>query len=69
MTLYELMNGTTVQGKVRISKWVGDDEVFVAEIESDDLAYEDVDDVEDLEVRFLFCATDGMLHIELDGDE
>lgn len=69
MTLYDFMNGTTVQGKVRISKWVGDDEVFVKEIESDDLAYEDVDEVEDLEVKFVFGGTDGMLHIELDGDE
>ena len=71
MTLEYLMNNTTIQGEIRVSRWAGGDEVEVKEFHyCDDLDYEtDINEWRDHRVLFLFTAGDGMLHIELEGDE
>ncbi len=66
MTLYDLVNDIEVQGAIRVSEWVGDEEVVLFETErTDDFGPGDLDEaLEDREVGYLFCI-DNILHIEL----
>ena len=66
MTLYDLVNGTMVQGDVRISVWKDDEEIKVKEFTYvDDLSYNNIDEFLDMTVSCIFCGGDGYLHIEL----
>ena len=69
MTLYELMNNTTIQGDVKIRVFKDDgnyDEVAMKRFGCvDDLSYEEIpEEWEDLEVRYLYYA-DNCITIEL----
>lgn len=74
MTLYELANNTTVQGNIDIVLFDGNGN------EQDDRAFSYVEDLstylnqlpegwEDCEVRFIWPAADGWLHIEIYAEE
>ena len=69
MTLYDLVNSTTVQGDIRLSVWKDHEEVEVKQFTYvDDLSYNSVPNKYlDMEVNFIFCGGDGFLHIELEG--
>jgi len=73
MTLYDLVNDATIQGKIRVSAWDHDcntETVLFDTDGTDDFSPGDLsDDWEDAEVLYIFCATDGYLHIEIDLDE
>ena len=70
-TLYDLVNSTTVQGDIKITIF---DELG-HEIEEwqtkycDDLSNADISDFEFMEVNYIFCGSDGFLHIELEKTE
>lgn len=70
MTLGELSGAVFIQGKVRVSLWIDDEEVAVETYETDDFTGELW---EDYTVHYMFASpVDGFLHIELiceDGDE
>lgn len=67
MTLYDLVNQMTIQGDIRVSVW-GEEEEDVIEFENcDDLSSEDIHKVENLEVLYIFSASDNKLHIELEA--
>ena len=71
MTLWDLTNGATLQGNIRLSVWKHDEEVKVVEIDQvDDLAYEKkAKRFEDYEVTYMFASpVDGYLHIELKSE-
>ena len=65
MTLYDLANSTTVQGDIRVSKWIGDEEKVL-------LLKKRVEDfhcplkLESKRVLYIFCPGDGYLHIEVE---
>lgn len=74
MTLYELANNTTVQGNIDIVFFDGNGN------EQDDRTFSYVEDLstylnqlpegwEDCEVRFIWPAADGWLHIEIYAEE
>ena len=67
MTIYELVNDSTIQGNVRISTWKEDEEEVLLEIRNtDDLFTSDLEEEwEDAEVDYIFCGRDGYLHIEV----
>ena len=69
MTLEDLMNGTQIQGDVRLSVWKEEEESAVKCYTGvDDLAYIDIPaDMADMRVKYMFCPGDGYLHIELEG--
>ena len=71
MTLYDLVNGTCVQGDVRISVWKDDEEIAVKCYTGvDDLAYVRTPAyMEEMCVKYMFCPGDGYLHIELVAKE
>lgn len=71
MTLYELVNDTTVQGNIRISTWNGDEEeVLLSVSNEDDLCTGDLDEAwEDREVKYIFYPGDGFLHIEVESTD
>lgn len=74
MTLYELVNNTTIQGNVDITYFEGNGN------EQGDMTFSYVEDLsghlgelpegwEDCEVRFIWPAADGWLHIEIYAEE
>lgn len=69
ITLYDLMQNTTVQGDVRIRVFKDDsyDEIAMKLFRNvDDLNGEDIPpEWEDLEVRYIFVGGDSILNIEL----
>lgn len=69
ITLYDLMQNTTVQGDVRIRVYMDgnyDEIAMMLYRNVDDLSVEDIPaDWEDLEVRYIFVGGDGILNIEL----
>lgn len=69
MTLYDLVNGTTLQGDIRLSVWDEDgEEVAVEEYENcEDLSSADLSCYEELAVNYVFVGGDSKLHIELEG--
>ena len=70
MTLYDLVNSTTVQGDIRLSVWTSGwsgTEVAVEQYTTEDLSIKDISPYEDLKVNYIFSASDGKLHIELEG--
>ena len=73
ITLYDLMQNTTVQGDVRIRVYKDDsyEEIAMKLFRNvDDLSGEDIpEDWEDLEVRYIFVGGDGILNIELYMEE
>ena len=70
MTIYEMTNTTTVQGNIRISAWVKDEEVIILSKENvDDLQALTLSCYEDCEVTYMFCSNDGFLHIEIEAPE
>ena len=60
MTLYDLVNATTIQGEfieIRVYEEDGTDEVKSQDYQYvDDLAYEDIDEYEDMEIRFIYSS-------------
>lgn len=68
MTLYDLVNGTTLQGDIRLSVWDEDEEVAVEEYKNcEDLSSADLSCYEELAVNYVFVGGDSKLHIELEG--
>ena len=67
MTLYELVASVNIQGNIRISMWVGDEEKIIATWENCDQLFtgEIEEEWEDLVVDYIFCPGDGWLHIEV----
>jgi hypothetical protein len=66
MTFGELIENITIQGKVRLSKWVDEEEVVVKYYETENLDGEKIPrGWRELEVSYLFTPVDGYLHIEL----
>lgn len=73
MTLYELMNNTTIQGNVDIVYYVDGEE-------TDSRVFRHVEDLassiadlpegwEDCEVKYMWASSDGYLHIEIYEEE
>ena len=71
MTLYDLLNGTTIMGDVRLSKWVEDFEIVLFQTYgTDHFGPGDIpEELEHCEVEYLFCPGDGFLHIEIEAVE
>lgn len=67
MTLYDLLNDVEVQGNVVISVWDSREAVKQLRFsEYDDVSCSDIpEDVEDAEVRYMFCGREGCLNIEV----
>ncbi|MBO5969204.1 MAG: hypothetical protein J6S14_11985 [Clostridia bacterium] len=71
MTLYELINNTTIQGNVDITCFVDgietDSETF---LHTDDLASVSFpEEWEDYEVKYIWASNDGYIHIEIYKEE
>ena len=68
MTIYELVNDTTVQGAIRVSVFDDDEELILWKTDgTDDFSTGDADEWwEDLNVNYLFCDGSGVLHIEVE---
>ena len=71
MTLYELVYNVKLQGNIRISMWVGDEEKIIATWENcEELFSGDIEDEwAELIVDYIFCPGDGWLHIEVKEGE
>jgi hypothetical protein len=67
MTLYELVYNVKLQGDIRVSMWVDDEEKIIATWENcTELFSGDIEDEwMDLEVDYIFASPDGFLHIEV----
>lgn len=69
MTLFELCHDCDVQGNVRISAWKDHDEIILLQEENVDPLDQYVEEAwEDADVLYMFCSSDGYLHIEVDPD-
>lgn len=69
MTLYDLVNLTTVQGDIRVSAFYDDGEhVLISAKDCEDLAEELPEAYADMTVRFIFSGEDG-IHIEVSDEE
>ena len=70
MTLYELVNQTTVQGDVRVSKFGenGAEDYLLSAQGTDDLAAELPEEYEDLTVKYIYNGEDGV-HIEVTDED
>lgn len=70
MTLYELVNQTTVQGDVRVSKFDEEaNEIILLNAQgTDDLADELPEEYEDLTVKYIYNGEDGT-HIEVSEED
>ena len=77
MTLYNLVNNTTIQGNVRITAYddgsynlpkKGENVLFEEE-NVDDLCGMQEDYYEDAEIVYMFCDKNGYLNIELDPED
>jgi hypothetical protein len=68
MTLYDFMNGATIQGNIRLSRWADGrllDDFYLENV--DDLAVEQkARDWEERDVLYIF-ANNGVLNIELEA--
>ena len=71
MTVYDLMSGTTVVGRVQVSYFTNNlsTEIVLLRNAVSDLAYEIDDLFEDCKVDFICSSDDGYIHIELDEDD
>lgn len=71
MTLYELVYNVKLQGNIRVSMWVGDEEKIIATWENcAELFSGDIEDEwMDFIVDYIFCPGDGWLHIEVREEE
>ena len=67
MTLYELVSSAKIQGDIRVSMWCGDDEKVISTWNNCDQLFtgEIEEEWQDLEVDYIFCPGDGVLHIEV----
>ena len=67
MTLYELVNSTTIQGNIRVSMWEDDEERIISTWENCEELFsgEIEDEWMGLVVDYIFCPGDGWLHIEV----
>lgn len=67
MKLYELVYQVVLQGNIRISMWVDDEEKILGTWEDcQQLFSGDIEDEwMDYEVSYIFCPGDGWLHIEV----
>ena len=70
MTLYELVNQTTIQGDVRVSKFDenGFEIILLNAQGTDDLASELPEEYEELTVKYIFNGEDGT-HIEVSDED
>ena len=68
MTLYQLIENTTLQGNIRISMWKGDTEVVLATwMYCDGLYSTDIEEeLENLVISYIYASSDGFLHIEVE---
>ena len=71
MTLYELVYNVKLQGNIRVSMWVNDEEKIIATWENcTELFSGDIEDEwMDFIVDYIFCPGDGFLHIEVKEDD
>ena len=71
MTLYELVYNVKLQGNIRVSMWVNDEEKIIATWENcEELFSGDIEDEwMDFVVDYIFCHGDGFLHIEVKEDD
>ena len=71
MTLYELVYLVKLQGNIRVSMWVDDEEKIISTWE--DCAELFAGDIEDewmdFKVDYIFCPGDGWMHIEVKEDD
>lgn len=72
MTLYKLINGCTVQGNIILDGFYDDGKksttVFM-ERDVDDLEYRLPSAIEDCDVTYIFCDSNGWMHIEFNAPE
>lgn len=72
MTLYELTHDCTVQGNIILDGFYDDGKksttVFM-ERDVDDLDYRLPSAIEDCDVTYIFCDSNGWMHIEFDAPE
>jgi hypothetical protein len=71
MTLYDLINDTTIQGNVQVSTFDnhGNEVVLRKVWNTDDLSWgERLEKWENREVVYMFCGNDGCLHIEIESE-
>lgn len=66
MTLRQLMRNMTIQGDIRFSFWIDDEEVNVLELHNvSNLKYQPgIDAWTKMEITYVFAAPDGYLHFE-----
>ena len=71
MTLWELVASAKIQGNIRVSMWVDDEEKIIGTWEDCEQLFtgEIEEEWEDLEVDYIFCPGDGFLHIEVKEDD
>lgn len=71
MTLYDLVSQVTLQGDIRLSVWDEDgEEIEVEEYDNCEyLSCHVVKRYENLEILYIFSATDSKLHIELEAEK
>ena len=71
MTLWELVASAKIQGDIRVSMWVDDEEKIIGTWEDCEQLFtgEIEEEWEDLEVDYIFCPGDGFLHIEVKEDD
>ena len=69
MTLYDLVNDVCLQGDIRISAWdeSGEEETVIRTFDGTEyvLTHQIPKKWENAEVTYMFCASDGFLHIEV----
>lgn len=71
MSLYMFVYNVKLQGNIRLSVWVGDEEKVLAKwYDCEELFSGDIEEEwEDLIVDYIFCPGDGWLHIEVKEED
>lgn len=71
ITIKDLLDNITVQGKIRISAWTRDGEKVIVMTDGYDglFSSELPKRWRDSEVLYMFCPGDGFLHIEVAADD
>ena len=71
MKLYDFVASVVLQGNIRLSLWRDDTEIVLSTWEDCEQLFtgELEEEWEDLEITYIFCASDGYLHIEVKEDD
>lgn len=71
ITLNDLLDNITVQGKIRISAWTRDEEKVIVMTDGYDglFSSELPKRWRNSEILYMFCPGDGFLHIEVAADD